>query len=272
MTKRIGRLYNLFFKIFSRVGKRKRFILSTIVLSFLVLLSTFFSFPEILFFLPIILVAVYFFTFFSILEGLSRHEWIMLFVAPLYFTLVVTLFYFFLPQRWLTRLPFVLIYSVCIYAIMLSQNIFNVGVFRSLQLFRAAFSVNYLFATISSFLAFSLIASLRSSFVVTGPLVFIASFPVVFHFLWAVNPQEEVDKKLVLYTLFISLLLGETAVFVSFMPLEQSVFALLLTALFYSLCGLFQSYLQQTLFRERIREYILVLLFVSAIAYLSLGW
>ena len=256
---------NFFFKTFSRIEKRRRFIIATGLLTLLFLVTTFFSFEQILIFIPLIFLIVYFMTYFSILEGISRHEWFMLFIHPVYFSILIYLFYFFLPQRWLTRLPFVVIYSVSIYAILLSQNIFNVGASKSLQLFRAAFSVNYLFLTLGSFLTYSLIISLRMNFLFNFIAIFLASLPLSIQLLWSVAPSDLVERHLWRYAMFSSLILAETGVILSLMPLNQSIFALVLTAIFYSLNGLIQVYLQQALFKERVREYLIVLGFTAII-------
>ena len=175
----LNKIYTWSVKTFSPIGKRRRFIISTVLLTFLYALSTLFSFEEIYVFVPLIILAVYICTAFAILEGLSKHEWIMLFIHPIFFSVVWYLFYFFVPQRWLTRLPFLIIYIVSTYAILLSQNIFNVGVSKSLQLFRAAFSVNYLYLTIGAFLSTSLIVSLRLNFLLNGLLIFLCMYPPV---------------------------------------------------------------------------------------------
>jgi hypothetical protein len=154
--------------------------------------------------------------------------------------------------------------------ILLSQNIFNVGVTKSLQLFRAAFSINYFFLTITAFIAYSLIVSLRMNFLFNFLCVWLVTWPLTTHFLWTVEPKDHLDPVTVGQGFFIGILIAEIATVMSFMPVNQSIFALVLTAGFYSLSGLFQVYLQNVLFKERIREYIIVLVFVAAIFILSL--
>ncbi len=270
--KKQGRIYKALQALFSRIGKRKRFIIATFLMTIIVLIPTFFSFSDARYALPFILIIVYFMTFFSILDGITKHEWVTLFIAPVYFTLVISLFFFFLPQRWLTRLPFVLIYTVSIYAISLSQNIFNVGVLKSLQLFRAAFSVNYLFLTVSAYLAFSLILSFRLSFLENFLLVGLAVFPLTLQFLWSINPKDQIERRHIGLSALISLLIAESALLFSFLPLTSAVLALFLTGLFYGINGIMYAYLQEMLFRQRVREYIFVIVFVTLIAYFSLRW
>jgi hypothetical protein len=260
------------FKLFGQVGKRQRFIISTFGLAAVVLSSTFFSFQDIYIFVPLIFIMVYAGTFFSVLEDISEHEWIMLFLHPVYLSIVFYLFFFFLPQRWLTRLPFIFFYTIAIYAVLLSQNIFNVGVTKSLQLFRAAYSVNFLFLTISAFLTYSLIISLRMYFFFNFLLIFVTTIPLALHLLWSVSPASRVERSLVRQSIFISLLLAEVGMLLSFMPINQSIYALVLTSLYYGLCGLFQVYLQGSFFKERIREFVMVFIFTLVIFILGTRW
>lgn len=270
--KKYSKTYSFFLKFFGRIEKRQRFIFATAILTLLFTGATFFGFEKVWIVAPVILVSVYFLMFIAILEGITRKEWITLFIHPMYFSLVFYLFYFFVPQRWLTRLPFILIYGISMYAISLSQNIFNVGVSKSLQLFRAAFSVNYLFLTISSFLAYSLIISLRLHFVFNMLLIWIASFPLVLQMLWSVEPKDTISKDILAYAFFISLLLGELGGILSFMPMNQSIFALVLTSVFYSTTGSFYTYMQGALYKERVREFILVFGFALGVLILTLKW
>lgn len=259
-------------KTIGGVEKRKRFIASTVVLSGVLVVGTFISFSDILFFLPVLLLLVYIATYFSIFEGIAGAEWLLLFLVPVYFTVAFYSFYYFLPQRWLTRLPFGVLYGVSIYAILLSQNIFNVGVEKSIQLARAAFSVNYLFLTISLYLALSIVASLRLGFLYNAVLFAVLAFPVTLHFLWSVSPAEHVEKLHIKFAFFISLIVGEIGLFFSFMPINPPVFALVGMSVFYCLCGIFQAFVGDRLFRDRIREYVFVFSFILILVFLSLKW
>jgi diacylglycerol kinase len=215
---------------------------------------------------------VYFFTFFSILEGIEKIEWLMLFILPVYFTVSLVLFYFLLPVRWLTRLPFIVIYAISIYAILLSSNIFNVGVEKSLPLFRAAFSVNFLFLSLTLFLILNLILSFRLNFFSNFLVIFLFTLPLIWQFLWSVDPKITLSQIVVKYGLLINLIMAEVGWVFSFVPVKASILAVFLTAGFYSLLGLFQAYIEERLFRERIREYLFVLIFVFILTILSINW
>lgn len=259
-------------KLLAKIDKRKRFLVATIVLTFQMLVFTFLGFETAMVGLPIALIVVYIASFFAILEGIDRGEYIMLFLVPIYFTLAFIMFYFFLPQRWLTRLPVLMIYGVSMYAILLSQNIFNVGVVKSLQLFRAAYSVNYLFLTIIMFLTSSLLFSFRLTFIENALGVFFLSVPLALHLLWSVEPKLIIEKKIIQLSFVIGIIIAEVTIVGSFMPLNSAIFALLTTGVYYSLCGLFAADFSGRLFRDRVREYVFVMIFIGIITFLSLGW
>lgn len=260
------------YRFFDHVDKRQRFVISTLILTFLILMSSFLTFNQIKYFVFIIAGMVYFLTFFSILEGIKKFEWLMLFILPVYFTTAFVLFYFLLPVRWLTRLPFIIIYGISIYAILLSSNIFNVGVEKSLQLFRAAFSVNYLFLTLTLFLMFNLILSFQLNFFINFVLIFLFTLPINLQFLWSINPKIIIESAIIKYALLIALIIAEIGLVFSFVPIKSTLLAIFLTACFYGLVGLFQAYIEERLFRERIREYIFVFIFVFIITILSISW
>ena len=136
---------NLLTNKVKKFDKRIRVVVGTLFMSGIMLIATFYFFDKAWIFIPIFLLVTYVVTWLTISEGIRKVEWIMLFVIPLFFTISLYFFYFLFPVRWLTRFPFIILYGVSLYAILLIVNIFNVGVKTNLQLYRAAFSVNYFF-------------------------------------------------------------------------------------------------------------------------------
>lgn len=259
-------------KTFLNVEKRIRFVASVIIMTLLMLSSTFFFFDKATYFIPIFLIAVYILTYISILQGIEKVEWLMLFMVPVLFTVGFYLFYLLFPVRWLTRLPFLLIYSFSLYALLLTSNIFNVGVEKSLQLYRAAFSVNYFYQTMIIFLFGSVIFSFRLNPLLNAFLMGGLVFLLGLQLLWSVKPKLSIDKQIVTYSLLISLLIVQITAALSFVPIPLTVFALFITASYYSLSGLLYHYLEQKLFTQTIREYIFVIGFVFCIVLLSMPW
>ena len=246
--------------------------IATIAMSGLMLFSTFFFFDLAWIFIPFFILLSYITTYFAIAEGVDEVEWLMLFAMPIAFTISSYLFYYLFPVRWLTRIPFISIYGVSMYAILLTSNIFNVGVERNLQLYRAAFSVNYFYQTMIAFLSFNTLASFKESFVVNGIVAAGITYVLALQFLWSIKLDLRLDKQIAVYAFLIALVLGQGAVIFSFMPYVPSVFALVLTAAYYSLAGLVYSHLDLRLFRETVREYVAVLAIVFVIGILSLSW
>ncbi|MDH7476268.1 MAG: hypothetical protein QHH09_02230 [Microgenomates group bacterium] len=268
----IKNLFRQLTNSFLKIEKRFRFVISTLLLTFLMLFSTFFFFEKAWLFIPIFIIASYLLTYFSILEGIEKIEWLMLFIMPVVFSVSFYLFYFLFPVRWLTRLPFTLIFAVSVYALFLVSNIFNVGVEKSLQLYRAAFSVNYFYQTLIVFLIGNLLFASRLGVFLNGFITFLIAFILANQLLWSITLNLRLEKKYYLHALFIGLILMEEVVVLSFVPFQSSILALILTASYYSLGGLTYSFLDQRLFKETVREYLIVLGFILIIGLLSLGW
>lgn len=258
--------YNLFFGI----EKRLRFIISSIILTTLLMVSTFFFFDKAFIFLPLLIVTAYACTYFSILEGIEKIEWVTLFLMPVLVTVAFYLFYFLFPTRWITRIPFLVFYGVSIYAALLVSNIFNVGVEKSLQLYRAAFSVNYFYQSLIVFLFANLILSFKLNFLVAGLLFFALGFVVAMHLFWSIRLELYLEAKLTRYALFVGFILFQTAVVTSFIPLQSSVMALFLSTIFYCVGGLTYLHLDERLFKETVREYLLVLAIVAGLTIMTL--
>ncbi|OGK52824.1 hypothetical protein A2970_01280 [Candidatus Roizmanbacteria bacterium RIFCSPLOWO2_01_FULL_44_13] len=255
-----------------KIDKRIRFAISAGALAVLMLLSTFFYFDRAFIFIPIIALTTYFLTYFSLAEGIEKMGWFEMFVMPVLVSISFYLFYFLFPVRWLTRIPFIIFYGISIYAAIVTSNIFNVGVEKSLGLYRAAFSINFLYQAIVSFLFFNLIFALQSAFILNGILTGAIGFLLSLNLFWSIRLKKYLEREVLLYAAFVGLVIGELALLISFLPLQVSVYSLFMAASYYSLAGLVYNYIDEKLFRETIREYILVFGFVLIITFLSLSW
>jgi len=255
-----------------KIEKRLRFAISVIVLSFLLLISTFFYFDKAWFFLPILIITTYFFTYFSLLENIKKIEWLMLFLMPIFLTTAFYLFYFLFPGRWLTRLPFIIFYAISIYAILLTSNIFNVGVEKNLSLYRAAFSINFFYQTIILFFIFNILFSFRQGFLVNGLVGLLIVFLFALQLLWSVHLKMKIEKQLFYYSLFLALVVAQIIIVFSFLPVPITVFSLLPTGIYYSLIGLIYHFIDKRLFAQTVREFLLVLGLILVFVFLSIRW
>lgn len=255
-----------------KIDKRLRLVVSVLILGLLMLISTFFNFDKALFFLPIFVIVTYLLSYFSLLEGIKKIGWFGLFLMPELITLFFYLFYFLFPGRWLTRLPFIFIYEISIYAVLLCANIFNVGVEKNLQLYRAAFSINFFYQALVSFLFFNVLFSFKNIFLINMIGAGIGTFLLSLQLFWSIRLNRYLDKEVVAYSLFTALLMIEATLLVSFVPLRTAVYSLFLTAIYYSIAGIIHHHIDEKLFKETIREYVSVFIFVLIISLLSLSW
>src|SRR4030042_5994664 len=145
-------LRNFLTKIASwTITKRQKFILTAGFLT--VFLVTSQTVPESLRFqtIAVLALATLVLSIFSLWGELSGIKYFLLLLLPVYFVSGVTLFYFLLPVRWLTRLPFAFLFGISVYLLMLTANIYNVAAIRTIALLRAAHAVGLLFSLTSTF-------------------------------------------------------------------------------------------------------------------------
>ncbi|NTU73364.1 hypothetical protein HGB07_04315 [Candidatus Roizmanbacteria bacterium] len=266
----IQRIQKAVFEFANPIEKRSRFVISTAVVTGLFILSTFFLFDVWWVFVPLFILVTFTMTYFSVLEGVEKNEWITLFVMPIMFSVAVYVFFFLFPVRWITRISFIVAFALSFYAILLTSNIFNVGVQKSLQLYRAAFSVNYFYQTMLIFILSNVVASFKFNMLIVGTLLFLFIFVLANQLLWTVRLQLRWDRSLILYSAIIGLFIFEIALTFTFVPIKPSIFALLIASCYYSLSGLIYHHVDQKLFPQTIREYVFVVGFVFCIALLTL--
>lgn len=255
-----------------KVEKRTRFALGSVLLTGFMLFSTFFFFDKALIFTFLFLVVSYAVVYFCITEEIEKIEWVMLFLVPVLFTVSFYFFFFLFPVRWITRIPFMFFYLISIYAVLLASNIFNVGVEKNLQLYRAAFSVNYLYQTIVMFFILNVLFSLQFNFLLRTIVVFFFAFVLSVQLFWTIRLKLSIEKESVIFGLFTAFVLSEIAVMVSFVPAKSSIGALFLTAFYYCIAGITYLYLDRRLFKENLREYVAVLAIATVVMLLSLNW
>lgn len=256
-------------KIFRKINKNVRIFISTLTLTGLLLSAIlFFSFSWPI--LVILIILTYVFTFFSLLDEIEGVEWYLLFVTPVLFMIAFYLFYFLFPGRWLYRLPIVTLFAFGIFAMLRTANIFNVGVEKSLQLYRAAFSMNFFIHTVILYLSFNFLFSMRLDFYFNMLFTMSLTFLLAIEFFWSIKLDLKITREVWIFALLIAVVVGEVVLVLSFLPFIPSIGSLVVTSVYYSLAGLLYSYLDQRFYKETLREYIVVLLFVLLFASISL--
>lgn len=205
-------------------------------------------------------------------EDLKGIEYLTLTILPTMFTVAVSFFYFLLPVRWLTRLPTAILYAFCMYAILLTENIYNVAAARSIQLLRAAHSVGFLITLITAFLLYDTVLSFHLTAIANALLIFLISFPLTLQSLWSMMLEPKLDKEVVYGALVVSLISAQACYIFSFWPINTTIFSLFLTTLFYTVAGVLRERIIERLFPNTLREFLSVLLITLVLVLFTTRW
>lgn len=205
-------------------------------------------------------------------EGLNRTKAVILLILPTFFTLAVTSFYFLLPVRWLTRLPVAVAFGMFFYMLLLAQNVFNVAAIRTIPLYRAASTAAFLFTLLSAYFIFSVIHAFNFLFVYNFLAVFLISFPLCLQAIWSVEMEERLTLPVIIQSFIISLCIGELALVLSFWPLVNSMWSLILSTAMYVLLGLTTQYLKGKINNRMVGEYVLIGVVVLLTALVTTSW
>ena len=255
-----------------KLSKRQQFVTITLLLTFELVSTQIFTGGlrlDVLFFLGL---SAYVFAALVLREELKGWEFVTLLTLPAFYTMAVFLFYFLLPTRWLTRLPIAVLYAIGMYAILLTENIYNVAAQRNIQLLRAAHSVGFLLTLVTLFFLVDTVLSLHLAFYFNMLLGILITFPLSLQALWSMELLPHISPKIWLGTFVTTLLVTELMLIFSFWPIRITIEALFITTVFYSLVGMTQQYLVERLFSKTIREYVTVIVIVFVLVILTTKW
>lgn len=252
--------------------KRQKFVLTSILLSVGFVLMQSFDVAWRFQAIAGLAIASIVLSIWSLREGLSGIEWLMVLILPPFYTAGVGLFYFLLPSAWYARLPVAIVFGIGMYALLLTQNIFTVAAIRTIQLLRAAHAVGFLLTLVTAFFVYDAVWSLRLPFWANGLLVAGLTFPLALQGLWSVKLNDKVTKGLTVFTLTITWILFQVAVVLSFWPVTVTSGSLFLTACLYVVLGLCQHYLDERLYPSTVKEYVAVGFVVLLTMYFTTRW
>src|SRR3989344_7515426 len=156
---------------------------------------------------------------FALWGELSGIKYLLLLLLPVYFVAGASLFYFLLPVRWLTRLPFAFLFGISVYLLMLTSNIFNVAAIRTIGLLRAAHAVGLLFSLVSIFFFANVLFSFHLPFYLTVPISAALTFPLYLVGLWSFELEDYVSQRVLLFAGIFSLLTAQITLVLSFWPI-----------------------------------------------------
>jgi hypothetical protein len=254
------------------ITKRQKFILMSVFLM-IALVTTQTVSENIRYQVMIFMVAATaFLAIFALWGELSGIKYFLLLLLPIYFVAGASLFYFLLPVRWLTRVPYALMFGISVYLLMLTSNIYNVAAIRTIALLRAARAVGLLFSLIATFFLGNVLFSLHLPFylVVAGVAVIVA--PLYLVGLWSYELLDWLSKRVLLYCLIFTLVTSEAGLVLSFWPIVSINGALVLATIMYVLLGLAQFNFENRLKPRIIWEHLSIATIVFVIVLVSTRW
>lgn len=254
------------------MSKRKKFLISSLVLSLGFVAIQLIDNQYRIFSIVLLSALTAGFFAWSLIEGLGKNMTLLTLILPTLFTAGVGMFWFLLPVSIYARLPVVVFYGIGIYALGLTMNIFTVAAIRTIALLRAARGVGFVLTLVTSFLVYDAIISFKIPFWASSPLISLFSFPLLLQGFWTIPLEKDYIPSLASISLVSSLVIGEVALGLGFWPVTLVGGSLFLTVAVYILLGLGQATLEQRLFLQTIREYLLVGVVVFAGMLLATHW
>lgn len=214
----------------------------------------------------------YILSLWSLWEGINKTKAVILMILPTLFTIAVASFYFLLPVRWLTRLPVASLFGLMFYLLLLSQNVFNVASIRTIPLYRAASTANFLFTLMSAFFIFNVIYAFNLLFLWNGLIIAAISFPLILQVIWTISMEDKVSTSVVIQSFILSLVVGELALSFSFWPAPTTIWSLALASGMYVLVGLTTQTLRGKSNRRVVWEYLGIGVVTLLVSFLLTSW
>lgn len=193
----------------------------------------------------------------ALFDDLKGVEWFSILILPTMYPASVGLFYFLLPERFLSRIFILALFGVGMYALLLTENIFSVAAIRTIQLFRAAHAVGFLITLTTAFFLYDTILSFRMPFWMVAPLMALVSWPLGIQALWSVELTESrISERVLFFGTLIALGIGQLALVLSFWPVTIPVGSLFLVSMLYVVLGIAQQHFMGRLFKRTLYEYL----------------
>ena len=217
-------------------------------------------------------IATVFLAVFSLWGELSGIKYFLLLLLPIYFVAGASLFYFLLPVRWLTRVPYAFLFGISVYLLMLTSNIYNVAAIRTIALLRAAHAVGLLFSLIATFFLANVLFSFHLPFylLVAGTIAIV--FPLYLVGLWSYELEEFISKKVFIYAVIFTFVSAQVILVLSFWPIAPINGALALATIMYVLLGLARLDFEEKLKKRVVWEHVAVALVVFVIILMTTRW
>lgn len=238
--------------------RREKFVISAILLSLAMLATQWVPLDQRYWAVAVFGLIAYFVSVWTLIDDLQWFEWLTIVPFPTLYAVAVSLFYFLLPENFVSRFFIIGLFGVGMYASFLTSNIYSVAKARTIQLVHAAHAVGLLLTLITSLLLTNTIYSLQLPWYINGLAVGLVHWPLIYMSLWSIKLEQRITPEPAFLALILALLLVELAVLVSLFPITIWNSALMIMTLLYIGLGVLQSYLRDSFFSNSLMEYSLV--------------
>ena len=191
-----------------------------------------------------------------VLDLVNYKNWllkILMAFLPLSFFVGFSFFVILLPFSMPLGILLAFGFGLVNYIIFLVENIFLVAIgYKTVPLYRAAYTTALIMILISSFFLFNSIFSFNLSFWLNGLLIFGASLLLFGYLFWAITIElaDDGKNKSNNYIIVPALILAEMAIAFSFWPIGIFRRSIFLVSFIYVLAGLIQADIKDRLFAK----------------------
>jgi len=181
-------------------------------------------------------------------------------MLPMQFFIGFGLFSALFPVSFLLKLGLSLVFGLMCYLIFLVENVFLVAIgFKTVPLYRAAYTMNLILTLLSSFFLFISLQSFNQIYWVNMIAVFVISALIFLYQFWAIAielPDDGRTKNRWAYVFVPSLLLSEMALAFSFWPVGMFRGSIYLVVMIYVVSALYQADIRERLFKKTWLTYV----------------
>lgn len=175
-------------------------------------------------------------------------------LLPVCFFVGFGMFGAFLPYSIALAIIMSLLFGIILYMLFLVENVFLVAIgFKTVPLYRAAYTVSLIILLFSSFFMFNSIFSFRLGFLWNGLWVLLVSLLIFLYQYWAIAielPDDGKSKNIKAYVVIPAILMAELAMVFSFWPTGIFKGSIYLVSVIYVMSGLIQADIRDRMFRR----------------------
>ncbi len=253
------------------IDKRKKIVIGTIFLALSLFIAEY-KFSQAGLYISVLLpILTNIFIFWALYQDIRESFTYEVFLLPFFYSLAFALFYFLTPAVFLSRIIITAIYAFGLYSLFLSQNIFIVSSFRSIQLLSGARIVSFVITLMSFFFLTNIVFTFHFSILPTIAIIFLYTYLLMYHSMWTYT-LAKIPTPLPLWVLALTCCISEIAAVLWFWPSSPTVISLFLTGFFYNIGGLSHIWFEKRLFKGVLWEYVWVGAIVFFVLILFTQW